>query len=99
VMLGDWQVSGIHVLQSGLPLTPILVGSSVLNLGSDRIARPNLVGEAELPRSQRSVQRWFNTDAFTVFTPPPQALGNAGVGIMRSPGLAEFDFSIASVKI
>ena len=25
----------------------------------------------------------------------PQAFGNAGVGIMRGPGLANFDFSIA----
>jgi hypothetical protein len=28
-------------------------------------------------------------------TPVPQAFGNAGVGIMRGPGLARFDFSIA----
>src|SRR2546428_718643 len=62
--LGNWQVSGIHVVQSGLPLTAILGGNTVLNLGSDRIARPNLIGNPELRRSQRTVERWFNTDAF-----------------------------------
>jgi hypothetical protein len=95
LLLGDWQISGIHVLQTGLPLTPVLAGSSVLSLGSDRVARPNLVGDPELPRAQRTVERWFNTDAFAVLSPAPQAFGNSGVGIIRGPGLANFDFSIA----
>jgi hypothetical protein len=95
LLLGNWQVSGIHVVQSGLPLTATLSGSTVLNLGSDRISRPNLVGDAELLGSQRTVERWFNTDAFAVPSPAPQAFGNAGVGVMRGPGLVNFDFSIA----
>ena len=36
----------------------------MLNLGGERRARPNLVGDPELPESQRTVERWFNTDAF-----------------------------------
>ena len=95
LLLGNWQISGIHVIQGGLPLTVILGGNTVLNLGSDRVARPNLVGDPQLPRSQRTVERWFNTDSFTVLSPAPQAFGNAGVGIMRGPGLADFDFSVA----
>jgi hypothetical protein len=34
-------------------------------------------------------------DAFAVLSPAPQAFGNAGVGIMRGPGLASFDLSVA----
>jgi carboxypeptidase family protein len=94
--LGGWQVTGIHVLQSGFALTATLGGSSVLNLGGERRARPNLVGDPELPESERTVARWFNTDAFApAFSPSPQAFGNAGVGIMRGPGLANFDFTLA----
>ena len=55
---------------------------------------PNLVGDPELPQSQRTVARWFNTEAFTVPSPAPQAFGTAGVGVMRGPGLANFDFSL-----
>jgi hypothetical protein len=95
IFFGDWQVSGIHVVQSGQPLTAIQGGSTVLNLGADRVARPNLVGNPELPSSQRTVERWFNTDAFTPLSPAPQAFGSAGVGIMRAPGVASFDFSLA----
>ena len=94
-LFGNWQVSGIHVIQGGVPLTAILGGSTVLNLGSDRVARPNLIANPELSRSQRTAERWFNTDAFTLPGPPPQAFGNAGVGMMRGPGLANFDFSLA----
>ncbi|HEU4890861.1 MAG TPA: TonB-dependent receptor [Vicinamibacterales bacterium] len=91
---GGWQVTGIHVLQSGLALTATLSGANVVNLGGERRARPNLVGEPELSESQRTLARWFNTDAFAAFA-VPQAFGNAGVGIMRGPGLANFDFTFA----
>ena len=91
--LGGWQITGIHVLQSGLALTPTINASAVANLGGERRVRPNLVGTPELPESERTLARWFNTDAFV--SPAPQAFGNAGVGIMRGPGLANFDFSIA----
>ncbi len=91
---GGWQLTGIHVLQSGLALTATLSGANVVNLGGERRARPNLVGEPELPESQRTLARWFNTDAFAAFT-VPQAFGNAGVGIMRGPGVANFDFTLA----
>jgi TonB dependent receptor len=92
---GGWQLTGIHVLQSGLALTATLGGSTVLNLGGERRARPNVVGEPELPRSERTLARWFNTEAFSAFSPSPQAFGNAGVGILRGPGVANFDFTLA----
>jgi hypothetical protein len=79
----------------GSGLTPNLGGSTVLNLGGERRARPNVVGNPELPDSERTLARWFNTDAFAAFSPAPQAFGNAGVGIMRGPGLANFDFTLA----
>ena len=52
------------------------------------------MGEPELPESERTLSRWFNTGAFAAFA-VPQAFGNAGIGIMRGPGLANFDFSLA----
>src|SRR5262245_58774700 len=58
---GGWQVTGINVLQSGLALTATLGGANVVNLGGERRARPNLVGDPELPESERTLARWFNT--------------------------------------
>jgi hypothetical protein len=95
LLFGGWQVTGIHALQSGLGLTATLSGATVLSLGSERTVRPNLVGNPVLPDSQRTLARWFNTDAFAAFNPAPQAFGTAGVGIMRGPGLVNFDFTLA----
>ncbi|MEK6320856.1 MAG: TonB-dependent receptor [Acidobacteriota bacterium] len=96
MLLGGWQLTGIHVFQGGLGLTATLGGSSVLNIGGERRARPNLIGNPVLPDSQRTLQRWFNIDAFQpAFSPSPQAFGNAGVGIMRGPGYVNFDFTLA----
>jgi len=94
-LFGGWQVSGINVAQSGLALTATLAGSSVLNIGGERRARPNLVGDPVLPAAERTLTRWFNTDAFAAFSPGQQAFGNAGVGIMRGPGYVNFDFTLA----
>ena len=94
LILGGWQLSGIHTLQSGLALTATLGGSTVLSLGGERRARPNLVGNPILPESLRTVDRWFNTEAFEAFSPAPKAFGNAGVGIIRGPGFASFDFTL-----
>ncbi len=98
LLLGGWQVNGIHSFQGGLGLTATLGGSSVLSVGGERRARPNRVPgqEAELPDSQRTVEKWFNTAAFTrAFSPSPQAFGNSGVGIMRGPGFASVDLTLA----
>ena len=48
MFLGGWQVTGIHVLQGGLGLTATLGGSTVLNIGGERRARPNLIGNPVL---------------------------------------------------
>ncbi|HEX4948492.1 MAG TPA: hypothetical protein VFZ34_17595, partial [Blastocatellia bacterium] len=96
LLLGGWQVTGIHALQTGLGLTATLGGGSVLNIGGERRARPNLIGNPVLPESQRTIARWFNIDAFQpAFSPSPQAFGTAGVGIMRGPGSINFDFTLA----
>ena len=96
LVLGGWQVTGIHVLQSGLALTATLGGANVLNLGGERRARPNLVGDPELPESRaHAVDAGSTPTRSPRSVRSPQAFGNAGVGIMRGPGVANFDFTFA----
>jgi hypothetical protein len=95
LLLRGWQLSGIHVVQGGLPLTPRIGGSAVLFLGRDRAARPNQTGNPTLPASERAVERWFNTAAFAAYDPAPQAFGTAGVGILRGPRIIRLDFSLS----
>ncbi len=96
LLLGGWQVTGIHALQSGLGSDCDVGRRSVLNIGGERRARPNLIGDPVLPESQRTCNAGStSTPSNRRSIPSPQAFGTAGVGIMRGPGLASFDFTLA----
>lgn len=85
---GNWQLNGILTMHSGQPFTPVL-GTSTANTGA---ARPNRIGNGNLPSSQRSVTRWFDKSAFAA--PAPYNFGNAGRNILFGPGAANLDFSL-----
>jgi hypothetical protein len=88
------EVRGIVTLQSGQTLTPILrfdnsnTGNTGQQSGSDH---PNLIGDPVL--SNPTADQWFNTGAFAV--PPPFTFGDAGRNILRGPGFASVDLSLA----
>lgn len=88
-VLGGWQIRGILTLQSGAPTTPVLT-TATSNTGS--FTRPNRVCNGNLPGSQRSIARWFDTSCLV--NPPPFQFGNSGRNIIAGPGLATYDFSL-----
>ena len=49
-------------------------------------------GNPNLPNSEKSLLRWFDTAAFEL--PAPFTFGNAGRGIVRADGRINFDFSL-----
>jgi hypothetical protein len=89
-LAGGWQVSGITTLQTGDPFT---VGVAGDNSGSGTAAdRANRVGNGALGRSDRTIQRYFDTSAFIM--PAAGTFGNAGRFILSAPGLNDFDISL-----
>ena len=84
--LGGWKYSDITTIRSGLSLTP---GLSVSQQGLG--ARPDVVSGQSLTGA-KSVAQWFNTGAFA--KPAPGFYGNAGTGIIRGPGLINFDMAL-----
>jgi hypothetical protein len=88
--LGEgWQLGGILSLQTGQPFS-VLTGqdNSSTGLGNDR---PNVIGDPNA--GPHTVNRWFNTDAFSPNL--PLTFGNAGRNVVVGPGFHNFDFSIA----
>ncbi len=68
----------------------------MLNIGGERRARPNLVGDPELPESERTLARWFNTDAFAAFSPSPAGVRERRRRHHARAGVrANFDFTFA----
>ncbi|MBM3814668.1 MAG: hypothetical protein FJW20_23835 [Acidimicrobiia bacterium] len=91
--VAGWQLSGILSLQTGFATTPT-VGGDIPNAGT-RTTRPNLNGPGNLPPSQRTIERWFNTAAFSA--PAPFTFGTGGRTIIDTPGTRVVDFSAMKV--
>jgi hypothetical protein len=89
-VLGGWVTSGVLTLRTGLPLT-IVESADASNTGSSA-PRPNVVSNPILPGDQRTPTQWFNTAAFV--TQAPGTFGNAGPGIVRNPGITNFDLGL-----
>jgi hypothetical protein len=89
-VLGGWQLSSILTISSGFPRT-VYTGRDQSNTGAG-FDRPNVTGApVDVPRGQRTTQRWFNTDAFVL--QPFGTHGNAGRNIVTGPGMFSWDFS------
>ena len=93
LVVGGWQLNGITTFQGGFPLTPTLSYS----LGkTDTVSRPNVVGDPTA--TSRQPHDWLSAAAFAIPTNAEIAAGNfygnEGVGVVRSPGMVNFDFSL-----
>ena len=92
-VLDNWQVSGISTFESGFPQSLNCQFTYPVNLfGGGDYSRCNLTGPVNLPRSQRTFYRFFNTGAIQ----PPTATnpGNAVPGAIRGPGVEDWDISV-----
>jgi hypothetical protein len=92
-LLGNWQLSGIETILSGLPFTPQL-SYNPSNDGDTRnpvrpSVNPNFTGKVV----QGGPTAYFNPAAFV--QPLPGTYGNAGRNILQGPGLATTDISLA----
>lgn len=78
-----WQIAGTVLEQDGTPANPVLFTNPA---NADTSTRPDRVPGVpiSLPRSDRTPERFFNTDAFTF--PAPYTFGNAGRNIIPGPG-------------
>jgi hypothetical protein len=104
-VVGDWQINGITVAQSGLPFSPLVSsGDAVINAGPGGPVRPNLVGDpnragpvaanpgcANPPTAIHTAQAWYNRCAFKV---PVNAFGDAKRNSLVGPGFVNFNFSV-----
>jgi len=84
-----WRISGITSIQSGGFFTPMMPGDS--NNDGVRGDRPNRLASGVLSAGERSINRWFATEAFGA--PLPYTFGNSGRNILVGPGKHKWDIS------
>jgi hypothetical protein len=91
-LFGGWRVGLIGSMQSG-PAFTVFSFVNETNAFTPGANRADLIGNANLPDSERTLSRWFNTAAFA--NPAPFYFGTSGRGIMTGPGLVNVDSSFA----
>jgi len=93
-VLGGWQLGGILTLQDGFPFT-VQCGSGNIQ-GGGGICYPDSTGDnPNLPRSEQTRTRFFNTDAYVDRIPSggPFRFGNTARNSVIGPGIISFDAS------
>lgn len=88
-LLGGWQVNAIVTAQTGIG-NGVIYGNDTSNTGVG--SWPDMIADPVLPRSKRSVTKWFNTAAFVA--PPPGRFGNSARLTFHNPGLNNVDFMV-----
>jgi hypothetical protein len=89
--LGDWNLTGILVLQSGRPFTVFFNQDwSGARSGGDR---PNAVDGVSTKPLDQGPNQWINPAAFSV--PARGTFGNLGRNTLRGPGYQALDVSLS----
>jgi hypothetical protein len=93
-ILGNWQLSGITVVQSGRPLLITAPDLTGLYNFSYTNGRANRLRDPVLSSEQRTTDRYFDIAAFA--PAPPFTLPNDSFTQprLRAPGRSNFDFSL-----
>lgn len=91
-LLGGWQLGGIASFLAGRPLNHSINVDRQNNGGA---VRGNWVSNPNLPKDERTIDRWFNT-TFVIPTPAGVGqIGNAGRNLIIGPGVKNFDFLLS----
>jgi len=102
-LVGDWQLAGVTILQSGPFLTPYEDSVDPANtniLTTVGQARPDQLAGVSLYAPHRTTAQWLNPAAFPYLnlqTPAGNGIGrfgNASVGGVVGPGTANFSLSL-----
>ena len=93
VLANGWQITGIVLLQSGMPFA-ITQTTNFNAFAGFGVQRPNSVASPNLPSDQRNPAKWFNTAAFVAA--PQFTLGDASRNPVRGPNYRDVD--IAFIK-
>lgn len=90
-IFGGFTLGLLGTVQTGAPFT---VGTQTNNTFafSAGAQRADLIGVPNLPSGERTPERYFNTAAFA--QPANGRFGTSGKGILRGPGLVNFDASL-----
>lgn len=90
-ILNGFEIAGVVTLQSGIPIA-VTQATNFNAFAGFGTQRPNLVANPNLPSSEQTTARFFNTAAFTVA--PQFTLGNSSRNPVRGPHYQNADIAL-----
>ena len=90
-VLGGWKVGILQTAQSGAPFT-VIAAANTTNAFPAGPLRPNILRDASLSNSERTITRWFDTTAFAA--PAPFTFGNSPRSGLRGAPLVTTDATL-----
>ncbi len=89
--MNGWQVNTVVQFQDGSAFNPTEQGD-IAQTGGPSVQRPNRIADGNLPVSERTPSRWFDTGAFVLAN--AGTLGNSGRNILFTNGTKNVDLSL-----
>jgi hypothetical protein len=91
-LANDWSLATVVTVQSGIPvaIAQTTNNNSFAGFGTQR---PNMIADPELPASERTTTRWFNTAAFVAA--PIFTIGSSTRNPIRGPGYRNVDLVLS----
>ncbi len=90
-LLGGWSVSSVFIWQTAAAFT-VRTATNTTQAFSAGPLRADVVRNPNLNSSNRSLKRWFDTDAF--LQPAVNQFGNQGVNVVRAAGRTSVNASL-----
>lgn len=92
-IIGNWMMAGTYVCRTGMYFTP---GFSGVDPGNTNIrsGRPDRIADGNLDSAQRTLDRWFDLNAFIRPTAGIGRFGNSGNHVLEGPGMNVFHFGV-----
>jgi len=95
-LASGWGIRGMTFFQTGLPQSPSMALSRTGICAAACTARPDRIGNGNLPKSVRTLDRFYDINAFRVLAAggADRRVGNAGRNILVSAGVNNFDLQL-----
>jgi hypothetical protein len=90
-VISGWNINTIVQIQTGSPFG-VTTSRDPSDTGALFNHRPNRICDGNLPPSQRTADRWFDTGCFVL--PAFRTYGNAGAQILDGPSFKSVDLSL-----
>jgi len=93
-VIGGWGVRGVSQFQSGFYYSPSMNLTRANYCATACSARPDRIADGNLPKEQRTLNRYWDLAAFVLPPTTVPRAGNGGRNILEGPGINNFDIGI-----